>query len=247
VQVPLRGRRFVLHTYLPAEVRPGSPLVLYASGAGGWHSFDGHVAEVLAGAGMPVCGLSTHSYLEDFYGDSHPATPEEVGADFAALVEQARAAASVDANRPVALVGWSLGAGYVLPAASDARIKPYAYGVVGIAVSRENETVYSLRHELMSLVTNKTYGPDFDAAQYLKASAPIPVALIQSEGDRGASPGEARGLMAAAGRGQDAGVRLYVVGGARNHRFGGRVAEFDRTLLAAFEWMAAMRRSAGAS
>ena len=50
LQVPLRGRWFVLHTYLPAEVRPGSPLVLYASGAGGWHSFDGHVAEVLAGA-----------------------------------------------------------------------------------------------------------------------------------------------------------------------------------------------------
>jgi hypothetical protein len=109
VKAPLRGRRFVLHTYLPVDVRPDAPLVLYASGAGGWHSFDGHVAEVLAESGIPVCGLSTHSYLKDFYSGPHPATPEEISADFAALVDQARAVACVDGARPVALVGWSLG------------------------------------------------------------------------------------------------------------------------------------------
>jgi hypothetical protein len=247
VKVKLRGRPFVLHTYLPVELRPGAPLVLYASGAGGWHSFDGHIAEVLAGAGMPVCGLSTHSYLKDFYSGSHPATPAEIGADFAALAEEARAVAGVDATRPVALVGWSLGAGYILPASTDAHARLRLFGVVSIAVSRENETVYSLRHALMSQLTHKTYGPSFDAAQYLKTAAPIPVALIQAEGDRAASPEEARNLLAAAGRVEGAGVRLYVVKGARDHRFGGGVAEFDRTLLDAFGWLEPARGTPGRS
>jgi predicted dienelactone hydrolase len=112
VKVPLRDRSIALHVYLPKQVTAAAPLILFASGSGGWHQFDAYVATALAQRGMPVCGINTHAYLKAFYTTSRPATVDELISDYSDIIKEAKKVAGVEDNRPVILSGWSLGAGY---------------------------------------------------------------------------------------------------------------------------------------
>src|SRR6478672_1939541 len=91
--VMLRGRPLVFHAYLPARASNSRPIVFYSSGSGGWHGFDQHVATALAERGLPVFGISTHTYLKTFYSADRPATFAAVVADYAELIRRAQALA----------------------------------------------------------------------------------------------------------------------------------------------------------
>lgn len=234
--VPLRGHQFVLHSYLPAEIAGDAPLVLFSSGSGGWHDFDQYVATTLAARGLPVFGISTHSYLKDFYDDHHPATFASVADDYLELIKQAKKIAMVDDSRPVILAGWSLGAGYAPLIASDPRIKPEVLGVIALSLSRENETALTAGHRLMSRLTGRTFGPSFDVSQYLTRVAPVPVAIIQAARDRTASPGQAQQIIDRAGPNPGSTVRLFQVSAGRTHSFAGGRLEVDQTLDEVINW-----------
>ena len=243
IKVLVRGRPLVLHAYLPEAVSPDTPLVLFSSGSGGWHQFDDHIAQVFAERGFPVCGISTHSYLKAFYSGKRPATPDEVGADYAALIKQGRLTAGVDESRSVILAGWSLGAGYAVLVAADPRIKPMVRGVVSVSISRDNETVLTLRHRLMSRLTGKTFGPSFDVTAFLKSVSPVPIALIQSKGDDSASPKHAQALIEEAQQTQSESSRLFTANSARNHSFAGSESDFDQRLEEALDWITTRGRA----
>lgn len=234
--VPLRGRQFVLHGYLPTEIENGAPLVLYSSGSGGWHDFDQYVATALAKRGMPVFGVSTHSYLRDFYNDKHPATFAAVAQDYGELIKQAKTIADIDDSRPVILAGWSLGAGYAPLIASDPRIKPNVLGVITLALSRDNETALTAGHRLMSHLMGRTFGPSFDVSQYLAQVAPVPVAIIQAARDRTASPSAAQQLISKVSPDQTSKIRLFQVTAGHTHSFAGGRREFDQTLDEVITW-----------
>lgn len=237
--VPLRGHRFVLHGYLPTPIGDDAPVVLYSSGSGGWHEFDQYVATALAKRGMPVFGVSTHSYLRAFYNDNHPATFAAVAEDYIELIKQAKKIAKVDASRPVILAGWSLGAGYAPLVASDPRIKPDVLGVITLSLSRDNETALTVGHRLMSHLMGRTFGPSFDVSQYLTRVAPVPVAIIQAARDRTASPRKAQQLINAVSTNQSSTMRLYQVTAGRTHSFAGGRPEFDQTLDEVIAWIRA--------
>ena len=235
-RVLLRGRPFILHGYLPAEVGNNAPIVLYSSGSGGWHDFDQYVATALAKRGMPVFGVSTHSYLRDFYDDSRPATVAAVAEDYLALIRQARTIANIDDTRPVILAGWSLGAGYAPLVASDPRIKHCVFGVITLALSRDNETALTAGHRLMSHLMGRTIGPSFDVSQYLVQVAPVPVAIIQAAKDRIASPAAAERLIEQTGRHRTSNIRLFQVNAGRTHSFAGARSQVDQTLDEVIAW-----------
>jgi dienelactone hydrolase len=242
--VPLRGHRLVLHCYLPANVVANAPLVIYNSGSGGWHDFDQYLATTFAERGLPVFGVSTHSYLKDFYDDEHPATFATVAEDYLELIKQARKIAKIDESRPVILAGWSLGAGYAPLVASDPRIKPEVLGVIALSLSRDNETALTVSHRLMSRLMGRTYGPSFDVSQYLARVAPVPVAIIQAARDRNASPGKAQQLIDGVGLVESSTLRLFQVTAGRTHSFAGGRAEVDQTLDEVITWFrTAGRRS----
>ena len=241
-EVPLRGHRLVLHGYLPAEIVADAPVVLYNSGSGGWHDFDDYLAAALAERGLPVFGVSTHSYLKDFYNDEHPATFAAVAEDYLELIKQARKIAGVDESRPVILAGWSLGAGYAPLVASDPRIKPEVLGIIALSLSRDNETALTVGHRLMSRLMGRTYGPSFDVSQYLARVAPVPVAIIQAARDRTASPGKAQQLIDGVSSGSSSTLRLFPVTAGRTHAFAGGRAEVDQTLDQVINWFRAPGR-----
>ena len=235
--VPLRGRSFVLHGYLPTEIPNDAPLVLYSSGSGGWHEFDDYIATCFAQRGMPVFGISTHSYLKNFYNDDHPATSTAVVEDYLELIKQAKNIARMGATQPVILAGWSLGAGYAPLVAADARIKPDVLGVISFSLSRENETALTVSHRLMSRMLGHTVGPSFDVSEYLARVAPVPVAIIQAARDRTASPQEARKLIKAISPSQASTVRLFQVAAGRSHSFAGARSQVDQTLDEVLGWI----------
>ncbi|MGH9971902.1 MAG: alpha/beta hydrolase [Pyrinomonadaceae bacterium] len=238
--IELRGHKFVLHTYLPSKQTFGSgPLVLYLSGASGWHGFDDHIATTMALHGAAVYGLSLHSYLTTFYNGDHPVTVENLGEDYSLLIKEVRRVAGVGEATGIVLGGWSLGAGYALIVAANPQIKPQVKGVVCIAISRENESFYSLLDALKSKLSLHTRGPFLDAAEALKRIAPLPVAILQAESDKSASPKEAQMLLQAADLRVSDPIRLLIVKSARNHRFEGARNDFDATLGQALDWISA--------
>jgi alpha-beta hydrolase superfamily lysophospholipase len=236
LRVMLRGRPLVFHAYLPATASNSRPIVFYSSGSGGWHGFDQHVATALAERGLPVFGISTHTYLKTFYSADRPATFAAVVADYAELIRRAQALAGGNSSRPVILAGWSLGAGYAPLVACDAGVRPSLSGVISISLSRDNETTLSVPNRLLSRLTGKTIGPSFDVSEYLNRAAPVPVAIIQAGKDRRASPQQAQELISETNAGGGPSLRLFAVAEARNHSFQNARAEFDQALDEALNW-----------
>jgi dienelactone hydrolase len=237
VKVPLRDRSIALHVYLPKQVTAAAPLILFASGSGGWHQFDAYVANALAQRGMPVCGINTHAYLKAFYTTSRPATVDELISDYSDIIKEAKKVAEVEDNRPVILSGWSLGAGYAPLLASDPRIKPTVRGVISIAIAQNNETALSLSDRLFSRMTGKTFGPSFDVTEYLKDTYPLPVAIIQPGDRRLPSAKQASRLIASASEKSVTTLRLFDVKTAGSHSFASGRREFDRALEEALSWI----------
>jgi len=237
VKVPLRNRSIALHVYLPKQVTATAPLILFASGSGGWHQFDAYVATALAQRGMPVCGINTHAYLKTFYTTSRPATVDELISDYSDIIKEAKKVAEVEDNRPIILSGWSLGAGYAPLLASDPRIKPTVRGVISIAIARDNETALSVSNRLFSRMTGKTFGPSFNVTEYLKGTSPLPVAIIQPGDHRRPAAKQASRLMASANEKAVTTIRLFDVETAGSHSFANGRREFDRALEEALAWI----------
>lgn len=189
--------------------------------------------------GVAVYGLSIHSYLTTFYNSNHPATVEELGEDYSLLIKEVRRVAGLNESTQIVLGGWSLGAGYALLAAANPQVKQHVAGIVCIAISRENESFYSLLDALKSRLSLRTRGPFLDAAQALRQVAPTPVAILQAGGDNSASPKEAEMLLAAANLKRGDPVCVLIIKGARNHRFGGARQDFDVASEQALDWISA--------
>ncbi len=234
---PLRGHLVRLHTYLPETVKPATPLVLFTSGAGGWHEFDGYIGRFLAGRGYPVCGLNSHSYLREFYSQANPATQIQVAADYAELIAQAKKLAGVEASRPVILAGWSLGAGYSIMAASDPQLRAQLSGVLAISLTDDNEAAYSYGYVLLSKLTGRTRGKKFRASTFLPQTVPLPVAVVQAKNDDHATPAEAQRILNFANMKNDPRLRVITINSARNHSFAGGRDEFKEKVLELLAWI----------
>ena len=237
VRVPVRTGLVVLHIYVPQHERPDAPLVVFSSGSGGWHQFDDYVATTFAERGMPVCGISMHSYLRKFYSTSRPATADEVIADYRTLIDESTKVIGVKRNQPLILSGWSLGAGYAALVASDPLIKPHVSGVISISLERDNEAALSVTNRLLSRLEGKTVGPSFDVTEYLKKLSPLPVAIIQAGKDPRASPRVATGLISSACRNGPARCRLFDVEAEHSHSFSATRSSFDQALTEALQWI----------
>ena len=125
--VQIRGHSQTLHTY---GSRGGEPVIV-SSGDGGWVHLGPHIAQTLAARGFFVVGFDVKTYLQGFTSTQGTLRPEDVPADYCALLEFASRGASV---KPV-LIGVSEGAGLSILAAADRRTHTAAAGVVGIGAA----------------------------------------------------------------------------------------------------------------
>ena len=173
VNVTLNGYPVTLHLARPATT-PRLPLLIYATGDGGWRGKDLDLFRHLTSWGYPIAGFSAPEYVKHLSGDAETTTPARLARDYERHHDVGQAvadAAVVDARHPGRCVR---GAGLSVVAAGQEMLQPLLDGVVAMGLTREEEHVrWRRRRESTEL---KIY-------DYLPRLGPMPMAVIQSTRD----------------------------------------------------------------
>ncbi len=219
----------------PASPTPAPILVIYATGDGGWRGVDSEVFQWIADSGLPIAGFSSKNYLKNlrYVSETDTTTPRRLARDYRRIIEFARRKFGLTDRTPVLLVGNSRGAGLSVVAAGQGELKPQLAGVIGIALTKEEEHVLRprrrmrrpWRHVPRELLEIKTY-------QYLPRLASYPVCVIQSTRDHYLPAEAARQLF-----GPDGPFRRFRSVVARNHSFGGACETLHEEVLSALSWV----------
>jgi hypothetical protein len=223
-KIIIRGHAQSLHLY---GARGGAPVIV-SSGDGGWIHLGPHVAEVLAAKGFFVVGFDAKAYLESFVSGSATLRAEDEPGDYQVLVDFAARGTS---QKPI-LIGVSEGAGLSVLAATDPRTKQLIAGVLGLGLPDVNELAWRWRDSIIYLTHGVPKEPTFSAAAIVDRVAPVPLAAIHSTRDEFVPLSEVQGLLDAANEPK----KLWIIK-ASDHRFSDNLAEFDRRLLEAIDWI----------
>jgi fermentation-respiration switch protein FrsA (DUF1100 family) len=119
-----------------------------------------------------------------------------------------------------------------LLAATDPRTQAVISGVIGLGLPDVNELGWRWKDALIYLTHGVPREPTFSATAIAGQVAPLPLAAIHSTTDEFVPLTQIQQLMGAAKEPK----KLWVVT-ASNHRFSDNLAEFDRRLLEAIDWV----------
>ncbi len=227
----LRGVNQALYVYDPQPGKVDPPVVLVASGDGGWHLFITDIAEYLSRQGYPVVGLDVKQYLESL-SKSKALEPAQVTGDFATLLGFAQ---TQSAAKFAVLVGWSEGAGLAVLGGLDPSVRPALRGVVAIGLPELNELAWRWSDSVIYLTHKVPNEPTFNSKDYVGKLAPLPLAIIQSSHDDFVPTATAREIFALAQE-----PKQFTLIDARNHDFDGQREAFWQALDRAFAWFGTM-------
>ena len=200
----LHGHHLTMHLVKP----PAStfPLIVYATGDGGWKRKDLHTYEEMKSWGYPIAGFSSPDYLKHLGRGVKTLSPEELARDYSAMIDFAESRMAMAGGTPVILVGVSRGAGLSVAAAGQDSLRGKLAGVVAVGLTREEEFV-----EMSDL-----YGS-------LPTLGPLPLAVVQSTHDGFLAAPQAQQLF-----GADSDIRRFHAVPAKNHNFSdARQAMYD--------------------
>lgn len=235
--VVLNGHALRLH-FANASTDPSRPLLVYATGDGGWHRKDLAAYRHLVSSGDPIVGFDAHDYVTHL-GASEATTPGRLAADYTRIIEAARAALHLAADRPVVLVGVSRGAGLSVVAAGQRQLRTSISGVVAVALTREEEYVKWFRR-LRRRAPRPSAPVMVEVYEYLPRLAGVPIAVIQSTRDNYLPAAAARTLF-----GPDTPHRWFQPIPARNHSFGGARLQMYDAMQRSLDWIQGLIRPAG--
>ncbi len=211
----LHGHAIRLHLVNAADPRP---LIVYATGDGGWHRGDVDLFKHIAQLGLPAVGFDASDYVTHLGAPTLPAS--ELAADYARIIARAKSGMKIAAERSVVLIGVSRGAGLAVVAAGEGGLGAPLAGVVGVALTEEEEFV--------------TGQPAPYA--YLDRLEELPVAVVQSTRDGYLPSDAARALF-----GADTPYRWLQPVQARNHSFGGARPQLYLAVRRAVAWLLGVR------
>jgi len=229
----LRGQEQIILFFPAAAIskRPGQ-IVLYVPGDRGMKGVAVTMAQTIASFGYDVFGLDTRHYLSSFTGKT-TLKETEVMSDFRRIAEWM----SPESKRPVALVGWSEGAGLCLLAASAAENKRTFSGLITLGLPESNVLGWRLVDMLTYLTKKDPDEPSFKSIDYLAGVSPLPLVMIQSSQDDWVSLEAARKMFVVAGE-----PKRFISIEARNHHFDGNTEEFYRSMRESLQWIEEMSR-----
>ena len=120
------------------SARP-TPLILYASGDGGWFGAAVGMFRTIAGAGLPTVGISTKAFMRIEHRWSKPLTVAHVTEGYQQIIDAARAQLRLPPDAPVVLTGWSRGASLGVLVASDGKTDARVVGVVAVGLVADED------------------------------------------------------------------------------------------------------------
>lgn len=218
----IRGSSTVkLHLYQQMNASRAQPLVIFTSGDGGWSPFCADVAAHIAATGRTVVGFDVKGYLTTFASSQKPVTPEDLRRDYSDLIRAALSQPGIDANAPVTLAGWSLGAGFSVLVGSDEGLKNRVQRVVAISLPQYNELAWKPTDALIYITHGTPREKVFEAQDYLKQLAPVPLVMLNATEDDTSPLPDAQTLFHKA-----AGPARFFAVQAKGHHFEGGEKEF---------------------
>jgi pimeloyl-ACP methyl ester carboxylesterase len=223
----LNGHELRLH--FANASRPG-PLLVYATGDGGWHRKDLATYKQLVASGLPIVGFDARDYVTHL-GAADVTTPQALASDYRRIIADAEQALGLPHGSPVVLVGVSRGAGLAAVAAGAASLRPSVAGVIAVALTREEEYVKWYRR-LRRRGARQTEAQMAAPYAVLRRLPQRPVAVVQSTRDNYLPAQSARELF-----GADTPYRWLQPIEARNHSFGGARPQLYEAIDRALKWI----------
>jgi hypothetical protein len=210
---------------------PGHPLLVYATGDGGWHRKDLAVYRHLVSFADPTVGFDAHDYVTHLAG-SDSTTPARLAVDYARIIAAAKETLGLPGDYPVVLVGVSRGADLSVVAAAQRSLSASITGVLAVALTKEEEYV---KHRAPRLRGEPAAAPEMvQVYEYLPDIIDMPIAVIQSTRDRYLPAAAARALF-----GPDRPLRWLQAIEARNHSFGGARDQLYAAIGRSLTWICA--------
>lgn len=218
----MNGFPVTLHLVRPVAPER-RPLLIYATGDGGWRGKDLDLFRHLASWGYAVAGFSAPQYVKHLRGDAETTTPAHLSRDYAEIIATARRELTVPASTSIVLIGVSRGAGLSVVAAGQPLTQQTLDGVVVMGLTKEEEHVRWRRRRQWT---------ELEIYDYLPRLGNVPVAVIQSTRDNYLPAAIARTLF-----GADTDRRQFHAIEAKNHSFAGARPVLYDTLRASLDWV----------
>jgi hypothetical protein len=220
-------RLHLANPHAPAQL----PLIVFATGDGGWHRRDVDAWRHLVSWGYPAVGFDARDYVTHLEPPADTTTPSRLAADYAVIITAAREALHLASDRPVVLVGVSRGAGLSVVAAGQRAIRAELSGVLAVALTREEEYVKWYRR-LGRRGRSSRVAEMVQIYDYVPRLGDLPLAVVQSTHDNYLPASEARALF-----GPDTTHRRFAAVAARNHSFAGARDDLYRAMEESLEWI----------
>jgi hypothetical protein len=244
--VAVHDDELTLHLASPlTAVSASTPLVLYASGDGGWFGAAVGMFRTIASSGLPTAGFSTKEFMHIEHRWSRPLSVAHVAEGYQRIIDAARAQLRLPPDAPVVLTGWSRGASLGVLVAGSREGDPRLIGLVAVGLAADEQL--DIEGDSDDPVGDEPAGGGTDApaviddGQHARSIAMYPLllrsrlpraAVIQASDDGYLPAARARALF-----GPDSAMRRLVAIDARNHRFSGGEAMFAQALVEAVQWV----------
>jgi hypothetical protein len=230
----MHDRPLQIYLSKPKQVLSGQPLILYATGDGGWRGSDRAVFEQMSHWDYPLAGFSSKAYLKNLGYGANSTTPTKLAQDYSRLIASAKVYLGLASWTRTILVGVSRGAGLAVIAAGQKELQPQLAGVLAIGLTKEEESVRgdNIRKGQSPEALPRRESVAVDTYSYLASLSGLPVSVIQSTHDHYLPAGEARKLF-----GRETGLRQFHAIEASNHTFGGARELLYREMKSSLSWI----------
>ena len=129
-----------LHLASPlTPLSASTPLVLYASGDGGWFGAAVGMFHTIASSGLPAVGFSTKAFLHIEQRWSRPLSVAHLAEGYQRIIDAARAQLRLPPDAPVVLTGWSRGASLGVLVASSREADLACIGLVAVGLAADEQ------------------------------------------------------------------------------------------------------------
>jgi hypothetical protein len=221
-------------------VKPLAPqtpafLILFVTGDAGWQGSSKPVFEHMAKSGYSIAAYNSRQALKITKESGDKQTLVEGRVDLTSIIDQAKRALGLPDKAPTILTGVSRGASMVVLSAANKKMRPLLAGAVAVGLTREADYLGAPDPSVHLPGIETDEKGQILLYPVIDRIGSLPIAVIQSTGDKYVPAAEARGLF-----GPDTPTRRLYPVEASNHGFSGGRDELMRDLDEALAWITSM-------
>jgi dienelactone hydrolase len=239
-EVPVRLPRGELPMTLVTPVRPSDSkvLILFATGDAGWYGTSHVILQHLVDRGFVVAAYDSRRVVSKVEHAKEPLTFEQAATGVDTVLVASKKALGLPDATPVIVTGFSRGASLVVFAAGEPSLQRHIAGGVALALTAESDYIQAPDP------AHRTPAIQLDAKgriltyPAIARLGSIPIAVIQSAGDKYVPAAESRRLF-----GPDTTTRRLYEVDASNHGFSGGQEAMLKDLDEALDWIVSHPRN----